>query len=98
MPYDDYPANLHKDEMVLTASASRQFRELGGTKDSLPSLFNSESAQSITTTNNTREAQTFSPSITINYIGKEEEAPKDIASEVRKELDNFFKEMQLQRS
>ena len=98
VPYDDYPANLHKDEMVLTASASRQFRELGGTKDSLPSLFNSESAQSITTTNNTREAQTFSPSITINYIGKEEEAPKDIASEVRKELDNFFKEMQLQRS
>ena len=98
VPYDDYPANLHKDEMVLTASASRQFRELGGTKDSLPSLFNSESAQSITTTNNTREAQTFSPSITINYIGKEEEAPKDIASEVRKELDNFFREMQLQRS
>lgn len=95
VPYDNYPANLHKDEMVLTASASRQYRKLGGTKDGLPSLFNENNTESITT-NNIEGGKNFNPTIVINYNGKDEQVPVNIASEVRRELDSFFKEMQYQ--
>ena len=97
VPHDDYMANLHKDEMVLTASASRQFRKLGGTKDSLPSLFRGKENSSVTN-NNVEGASTFNPTIVINYSGEEKEAPRNISDEVRKQLEIFFKEMQLQRA
>ena len=97
VPYDDYTANLHKDEMVLTAAASRQYRKLGGTKDGLPSLFGGGESASVTN-NNIEGANTFNPTIVINYTGEEKEAPRNISDEVRKQLEIFFKEMQLQRA
>lgn len=97
VPYDDYTANLHKDEMVLTAAASRQYRKLGGTKDGLPSLFGGGQNASVTN-NNIEGANTFNPTIVINYTGEEKEAPRNISDEVRKQLEIFFKEMQLQRA
>lgn len=97
VPYDDYTANLHKDEMVLTAAASRQYRKLGGTKDGLPSLFGGGQSASVTN-NNIEGANTFNPTIVINYTGEDEEAPRNISDEVRKQLEIFFKEMQLQRA
>lgn len=97
VPYDNYMANLHKDEMVLTAAASRQYRKLGGTKDGLPSLFGGEQNASVTN-NNIEGANTFNPTIVINYTGEEKEAPRNISDEVRKQLEIFFKEMQLQRA
>lgn len=97
VPYDDYTANLHKDEMVLTAAASRQYRKLGGTKDGLPSLFGGGQSASVTN-NNIEGANTFNPTIVINYTGEEKEAPRNISDEVRKQLEIFFKEMQLQRA
>lgn len=97
VPYDDYTANLHKDEMVLTAAASRQYRKLGGTKDGLPSLFGGGENASVTN-NNIEGANTFNPTIVINYTGEDKEAPRNISDEVRKQLEIFFKEMQLQRA
>lgn len=97
VPYDNYMANLHKDEMVLTAAASRQYRKLGGTKDGLPSLFDGNQNASVTN-NNIEGANTFNPTIVINYTGEEKEAPRNISDEVRKQLEIFFKEMQLQRA
>ncbi|UHR03258.1 phage tail tape measure protein [Peptoniphilus sp. GNH] len=97
VPYDNYAANLHKDEMILTASAGRQYKKMGGTKDGLPSLFNKNEKQSVT--NNKMEgSHNYNPTIIINYSGEGKEAPQNIASEVRKQLDIFFKEMQLQRA
>lgn len=97
VPYDNYMANLHKDEMVLTAAASRQYRKLGGTKDGLPSLFGGGESASVTN-NNIEGANTFNPTIVINYTGEDKEAPRNISDEVRKQLEIFFKEMQLQRA
>ena len=97
VPYDNYAANLHKDEMILTASAGRQYRKLGGTKDGLPSLLGGGQSASVTN-NNIEGASTFNPTIVINYTGEEKEAPRNISDEVRKQLEIFFKEMQLQRA
>lgn len=97
VPYDNYAANLHKDEMILTASASRQYKKMGGTKDGLPSLFNKNEKQSVTN-NKVEGSQNYNPTIIINYSGEDKEVPQNIASEVRKQLDIFFKEMQLQRA
>lgn len=97
VPYDNYMANLHKDEMVLTAAASRQYRKLGGTKDGLPSLFGGGQSASVTN-NNIEGTNTFNPTIVINYTGEGKEAPRNISDEVRKQLEIFFKEMQLQRA
>ena len=83
--------------MILTAAASRQYRKLGGTKDGLPSLFGGRES-SIVTNNNIEGASTFNPTIVINYTGEEKEAPRNISDEVRKQLEIFFKEMQLQRA
>lgn len=33
VPHDNYLANLHKGEIVLTAKASEEYRSMGGTKD-----------------------------------------------------------------
>lgn len=92
VPFDNYPADLHKDEMVLTANAAKAFRELGGTKNSIP-------------TNNTqnnnyrRESINSSPTINVNIYGERKvDEAKNIGLEVRKELDAFFREMQLQEA
>lgn len=96
VPYDNYQANLHKDEMILTAAASKEYRAMGGTKDSMPSLI-SNSTASVTKTNN-NSVSTINPNFTINYYGTSEkqEDAVNIAGEVRKELDIFFRELQYQ--
>lgn len=95
VPYDDYNANLHKDEMVLTARASRQFRSLGGTKDGLPSLSRRGQGDTYNTTKNSG-GNTYSPTIVINYSGKDKDEARGIGHAVRRELEAFFKELQLQ--
>lgn len=95
VPYDDYNANLHKDEMVLTARASRQFRALGGTKDGLPSLSGRGQGDTYNTTKNSG-GNTYSPTIVINYSGKDKDEARGIGQAVRQELEAFFKELQLQ--
>ncbi|VFB17197.1 Phage-related minor tail protein [Urinicoccus massiliensis] len=95
VPYDDYNANLHKDEMVLTARASRQFRALGGTKDGLPSLSRRGQGDTYNTTKNSG-GNTYSPTIVINYSGKDKDEARGIGNAVRRELEAFFKELQLQ--
>lgn len=91
VPYDNYAANLHKDEMILTAKASKAYRSLGGTKDNLPSL---RGISKETVTNNASK-NVISPQITINIDGQGQE-PRSIAREVRAELAKFFQELQLQ--
>lgn len=91
VPYDNYAANLHKDEMILTAKASKAYRSLGGTKDNLPSL---RGISKETITNNASK-NIISPQITINIDGQGQE-PRSIAREVRAELAKFFQELQLQ--
>lgn len=95
VPYDEYTANLHKGEMVLTAKASEQFRAMGGTKDGLPSLF----AGSNETVNNTNVSkESFNPSVVINIYGNaDDKAVTDIRDVVKSELGNMFRQLQLQR-
>ena len=91
VPFDNYPADLHKDEMVLTADAANAFRELGGSKNYVP--------------NNIRESKidnksfmSNSPNIVVNVYGERtRDEAFNIGQKVREELDAFFKEMQLQR-
>lgn len=91
VPYDNYAANLHKDEMILTAKASKAYRSLGGTKDTLPSL---RGITKETITNNASK-NIISPQITI-YIDGQGQESRSIAREVRNELAKFFQELQLQ--
>ncbi|CDZ74870.1 phage tail tape measure protein, TP901 family [Peptoniphilus sp. ING2-D1G] len=87
VPFDNYPADLHKDEMVLTASAAKAFRAIGGSKNSLPA--NNSGGNSISN----------SPNIIVNVYGERTENEAiNIGQRVRQELDSFFKEMQLQRA
>ena len=87
VPFDNYPADLHKDEMVLTASAAKAFRAIGGSKNSLPA--NNSGSNSISN----------SPNIIVNVYGERTENEAiNIGQKVRQELDSFFKEMQLQRA
>lgn len=87
VPFDNYPADLHKDEMVLTASAAKAFRAIGGSKNSLP--VNNSDGNSISN----------SPNIIVNVYGERTENEAiNIGQKVRQELDSFFKEMQLQRA
>ena len=58
IPYDNYPANLHKGEMVLTEEASNKFRAMGGTEDSVPS-------QSFVTTTKSSSSGDFAPTLNI---------------------------------
>lgn len=88
IPYDNYPAYLHRGEMVLTAKASNQYRDMGGTKDGLslrPSLGGSRNS-------------TFSPTINVNVNGKADSGTANqIAQAVRRELEAVFSELQLQQ-
>nr|DAL26893.1 MAG TPA_asm: minor tail protein [Caudoviricetes sp.] len=86
VPYDNYLANLHKGEVVLTAKASADYRAMGGTKDRVPRSGNSTSTNTV---NNS------SPIFNINIYGNS--SPVDTAKEVKKEMDNYFKLLRLQR-
>lgn len=90
VPYDNYGASLHKDEMVLTKEASEQYRSLGGSKDGL-SFRRLGSTQSSVTNN--------SPIININVYGNaDRKTVDDIGNRVREEVSKIFRELQLQRA
>lgn len=97
VPHDDYLANLHEGEIILTKSAANAYRELGGTKDGLTEV---NTTNSQTVNRNRSESETVnntSPNVTINVYGGENN-PMTIAREVRKEFSNLFRDLRLQRA
>lgn len=97
VPHDDYLANLHEGEIILTKTAANAYRELGGTKDGLTEV---NTTNSQTVNRNRSETETVnnsSPHVTINVYGGEN-SPMAIAREVREEFSNLFRDLQLQRA
>lgn len=97
VPHDDYLANLHEGEIILTKTAANAYRELGGTKDGLTEV---NTTNSQTVNRNRSESETVnntSPHVTINVYGGENN-PMAIAREVREEFSNLFRDLQLQRA
>lgn len=109
IPYDNFPAFLHKGEMVLTAAASNQYRAMGGTKDGLKNkdsqgtnfnYIDRANANKTYNYNNQRESNssTFSPTINVTVNGNgDQKTGNSIASAVRRELESVFMELQLQQ-
>lgn len=105
VPYDEYPAMLHKDEMVVTAQGSKQLRTMGATEEGFTSMpkgsLASEMAPSTNMiTNNNSEANnsSFSPTINVSVNGNESNmSPYLIADVVREELMALFNTATLQR-
>lgn len=85
VPFDGYTGRLHQGEMILTQEASREYRAMGGTKDGLGRVKQSPSGH-------TRIAD--APPITINIDGSGD--PKAVARAVRDEINNYFRDMQIQ--
>ena len=97
VPHDDYLANLHEGEIILTKTAANAYRELGGTKDGLTEV---NTTNSQTVNRNRSQSETVnntSPHVTINVYGGENN-PMAIAREVREEFSNLFRDLQLQRA
>lgn len=103
VPYDEYPAMLHKDEMVVTAQGSNQLRSMGANEngfstpptgsmmgDLRPSVTNNESS----TSNNS----SFSPviNVTVNGNGNASDA-NHIADIVEEKIMQLFMTANLQR-
>lgn len=104
VPYDEYPAMLHKDEMVVTAQGSSQLRAMGANEngfatpptssimgDLRPSVTNNESS----TSNNS----SFSPvlNITVNSAGDAKTDANIIADIVEEKIMQLFMTANLQR-
>lgn len=97
IPYNEYPASLHKGEMVLTASASDQFRAMGGTENSVPR------PQSTSTTSTSNTSASFSPNVNITIEGNaSSDNVRDLERMMRevfkREQASFFNNLQLQQS
>lgn len=93
VPYNDYTANLHAGEMILTKKAASLYRALGGNKDRVP-IYNTYN------NNNSRRTYDNAPVVNINVDvkGNADRATADnIATKVRQEIDEVFRELQLQR-
>jgi hypothetical protein len=108
IPYDNFPAFLHKGEMVLTAEASSQYRAMGGTKDGLKNndyigqnqanYINKSNANNVYNYQQDRKADTFSPTINVNVTGNSDEnTANQIAETVRVELEAVFRQLRLQQ-
>lgn len=94
VPYDNYKANLHSGEMILTGKAASIFRSIGGTKDRVP-IYNISNNNSV---NNGRYNQ--APNVTINIDVKgstDKKTADDIGQAVKKEIDDVFRQLDLQR-
>lgn len=85
IPFDGYLGELHKGEMVLTASASDQYRAMGGTENRVPK------AQTTSTQSTKNTSATFNPSVYINIEG---DASKDNVRELDQRIRNIFKREQ----
>lgn len=105
VPYDNYLANLHKGEIILTAKASEEYRALGGDKDRVPKMVTNNN-----TTNNSRINNSYQDNqnnqvnntnnaapIINNYYTIQGNNPRDIAGEVEKTFENMFRNLRLQR-
>lgn len=93
VPHDDYTANLHAGEMVLTKKAASLYRSIGGDKDRVP-IYNTYN------NNNSRRTYDNAPVVNINVDVKgnaDRNTADDIAGKVRQEIDAVFKELQWQR-
>lgn len=89
VPFDGYRAILHKDEEVLTANDPRNINNAGRQAvrniDKQPSI-RAEGQQ-----------VAFSPTVNINIEGNaSEQTVDDISAAVQRELNNFFKKVNLQ--
>ena len=91
VPYDNYLANLHKGEIVLTAKASEEYRALGGDKDRVPRMTTNNN----TTNNRNTSSNTVNNSSPVvnNYFNIQSNSPTDVASEI----ENVFRNLRLQR-
>lgn len=93
VPYNDYTANLHAGEMILTKKAASLYRALGGNKDRVP-IYNTYN------NNNSRRTYDNAPVVNINVDVKgnaDRNTADNIATKVRHEIDEVFRELQLQR-
>lgn len=91
VPHDNYLANLHKGEIVLTAKASEEYRALGGDKDRVPRMVTNNN----TTNNRNTNSNTVNNSSPVvnNYFNIQSNNPMDVASEI----ENVFRNLRLQR-
>lgn len=104
VPYDNYLANLHKGETILTAKASEEYRALGGDKDRVPKMVNNTTNDNSRINNSYQEnhdnqfdnTNNAAPIIN-NYYTIQGDNPRDIALEVEKTFENMFRNLRLQR-
>ncbi|WP_296113130.1 phage tail tape measure protein [uncultured Anaerococcus sp.] len=97
VPYDNYLANLHKGEIVLTAKASEEYRAMGGDKDGLPNrvINNNSTTNTTSNTSNVTNNNPSYPPINIYVYGNS--SPTDTASEVKGVIEDVFRNLNLQR-
>ena len=110
VPYDEYPAMLHKGEMVVTAQGSNQLRSMGATENgfakppmgeatSSPSTLMGDLRPSVTNNeSSTSNNSNFSPviNVTVNGNGNGSDASL-IADIVEEKLMGLFATANLQR-
>lgn len=94
VPYDNYLANLHKGEIVLTAKASEEYRALGGDKDRVPRMVTNNNTSNTSTNTVNNNSPTYPP-VNINVYGNS--SPTDTAREVKNAVDGLFRDLRLQR-
>lgn len=85
VPFDNYLGNLHAGEMVLPAQTANKYRALGGDIHNIPT----------NTTSNTSSTN-FAPVINVTVAGSAD--GHNIASAVRDEMENMFRNLNLQRA
>lgn len=96
VPYDNYLANLHEGEIILTKSAANAYRDLGGDRNNVPNnTYNYVNNSPSNVSNNT---VSNAPNININVYGGSKDSPMDIAQNVRAEVENIFRDLRLQRA
>lgn len=94
VPYDNYLANLHKGEIVLTAKASEEYRALGGDKDRVPRMVTNNQTNNTSTNTVNNNSPTYPP-VNINVYGNS--SPTDTAREVKNVVEGLFRDLRLQR-
>ena len=104
VPYDEYPAMLHKDEMVVTAQGSNQLRSMGATENGFsgpaPGSMMGDLRPSVTNnSSSTANTNSFSPilNITINGSGDAKTDGNIIADIVEEKIMQLFMTANLQR-
>lgn len=109
VPYDNYLANLHEGEIILTKSAANAYRDLGGDRNNVPNnVYNNNVNKTQTNVANnyvnnmppniSNNTVSNAPNININVYGGPKDSPMDIAQNVRAEVENIFRDLRLQRA